>query len=64
MNVQQEPRIKEINECTVNKISSSAVECNLKVTAIASDEVVSLNLVLSEDSPILISSSSEMAERI
>ena len=60
----QDPRIKEINECTVNKINSSAVECNLKVTAIGSDEVIGLNLVLNEDSPILISSSNEMSERI
>lgn len=62
--LRQDPRIKEINECTVNKISSSAVECNLKVTLIGYDEVVSLNLVLSDDSPIFISSSNEMTERI
>lgn len=60
----QEPRIKEINECTVNKISSNSVECNLKVTPIGSDEVIELNLVLNEGSPIFISSSNEMAERI
>ena len=60
----QEPRIKEINECTVNKINSNTVECNLKVTPIGSDEVIDLNLVLSEDSPIFISSNNEMAERI
>ena len=59
----QEPRIKEINECTINKINSNSVECNLKVTPIGSDEVVSLNLVLNDDSPIFISSSNEMAER-
>lgn len=62
--LEQEPRIKEITECTVNKISSNVVGCNLKVTAIGSDEVVELNLVLSDDSPIFISSSNEMAERI
>lgn len=60
----QEPRIKEINECTVNKISSNSVECNLKVSPIGSDEVIELNLVLNGDSPIFISSSNEMAERI
>ena len=62
--LEQEPRIKEINECTVNKINSNSVECNLKVTPIGSDEVIDLNLVLSEDSPILISSINEMSERI
>lgn len=60
----QEPRIKEINECTVNKISSNSVECNLKVSPIGSDEVIELNLVLNGDSPIFISSSNEMAGRI
>lgn len=62
--LEQEPRIKEITECTVNKISSNVVGCTLKVTPIGSDEVIELNLVLSDDSPIFISSSNEMAERI
>ena len=55
--LRQDPRIKEINECTVNKISSSAVECNLKVTPIGSDEIISLNLVINDDSGVFISSS-------
>lgn len=62
--LEQEPRIKEINECTVNKISSNSVECKLKVTTISSDDSIELNLVLNDDSGIFISSSNEMAERI
>lgn len=53
----QDPRIKEINECTVNKINSSAVECNLKIKPIGSDEILSLNLVINDDSGVFISSS-------
>lgn len=53
----QDPRIKEINECTVNKINSSAVECNLKIKTIGSDEILSLNLVINDDSGVFISSS-------
>lgn len=55
--LRQDPRIKEINECTVNKISSGAVECNLKIEPIGSDEIISLNLVINNDSGVFIGSS-------
>lgn len=59
----QEPRIKEIVECTINKISRKEVKCDLKIIPIGSDEVIALNLVLNEDSSIFISPHSELADR-
>ena len=58
--LQQEPRIRNF-ECTVNKTSSNNVECNLKITVIGSDEVDEYNLILGEDSPILIDPNNEYA---
>lgn len=51
--VGQDPRVREV-ECTVNKISSKEVECNLKILPVGSDELVELNLVLGENSVISI----------
>lgn len=51
--LEQEPRIKEL-ECTVNKISTNTVECKLKCKTINDNEIVELNLVISQDSSITI----------
>ena len=51
--LQQEPRLRNI-ECTVNKSYSGGVNVNLKLTPVAEDEMVELNLVINEDLAILI----------
>lgn len=55
--LEQEPRIKEITECTVNKTSNREVECNLKIKPVGSDEVIPLNLVINDDGGVFINSS-------
>ena len=57
----QDPRIQQVN-CTVNKTTSNSVECNLKIRVIGSDELMELNLVINENSPIHISQS-ELTDR-
>ena len=61
--LQQDPRINNV-ECTVNKTYSNGVTIDLKLTPVTEDEVVELNLVWNEDSPILLDmNSSELADR-
>lgn len=55
--LEQEPRIQEIMECTVNKTSNREVECNLKIKPVGSDEVIPLNLVINDDGGVFINSS-------
>ena len=49
----QDPRLMEIN-CTVDKISSEAVECTLNVVIINSNDSIEYNLVISNDKSISI----------
>lgn len=51
--LKQEPRIKEV-ECTVNKIGTDAVECKLKFKTINNDEIVEMNLVITQDVNVVI----------
>lgn len=51
--LKQEPRIKEV-ECTVNKIGTDAVECKLKFKPINNDEIVEMNLVITQDVNVVI----------
>lgn len=51
--LEQEPRIQNI-DCTVNKINSDGVEVTLKVTPINSDETLTYNLVIGNDSYVAI----------
>ena len=61
--LQQEPRIRNV-ECTVNKTYSTGVEVTLKVTPITSDETITYNLVLNDDSYIEIkANTSELTGR-
>lgn len=62
--LEQEPRIKEIMECTVNKTSNREVECNLKIKPVGSDEVIPLNLVINDDGGVFINSSEINDRRI
>ena len=55
--LEQEPRIQEIMECTVNKTSNREVECNLKIKPVGSDEVIPLNLIINDDGGVFINSS-------
>ena len=59
----QDPRIQQV-DCTVNKTTSNTVECNLKIRVIGSDEIIELNLVINENSPIHISQSELIDRRI
>ena len=60
--LEQEPRIQNM-ECTVNKTGSKSIECKLKIRTIGSDTIDEFNLILSEDSPILINENNDLAER-
>ena len=61
--LQQEPRIRNV-ECTVNKTYSTGVGVTLKVTPITSDETITYNLVLNDDSYIEIkANTSELTGR-
>ena len=51
--LQQDPRIQNI-ECTINKTYSNGVGVTLNVTPIPSDETITYNLVLNDDSYIAI----------
>lgn len=62
--LEQEPRIQEIMECTVNKTSNREVECNLKIKPVGSDEVIPLNLVINDDGGVFINSSELNDRRI
>ena len=62
--LEQEPRIQEIMECTVNKTSNREVECNLKIKPVGSDEVIPLNLVINDDGGVFINSSEINDRRI
>lgn len=60
--LEQEHRIQNL-EVTVKKISTSSVEAKLKITPISSDDVVEYNLILNDDSSIIIDEiSSELTE--
>ena len=50
----QDPRITEIT-CTVDKITSDSVHCNLNVVIINSNDNIEYNLVISNDKSISIS---------
>lgn len=51
--LRQDPRIKG-TECTITKIASDTVKCNLKVQTIAEDEFVELNLVITPNNGVII----------
>lgn len=59
----QDPRIQNI-ECEVNKTDTNTIRCELKIRTIASDDIVAFNLILSPDTPILISTENEYSDRI
>lgn len=59
----QDPRIQNI-ECEVNKTDTNTIRCDLKIRTIASDDIVAFNLILSPDTPILISTENEYSDRI
>lgn len=60
--LKQEHRIQNL-EVTVKKIGVSSVEAKLKITPISSDDVVEYNLILNDDSSIIIDEiSSELTE--
>lgn len=56
--LKQDPRIKEL-ECTVKKISTDAVECKLKIKTINNDEIVEMNLVINQDTNVIITNEGE-----
>ena len=61
--LRQDPRIQNI-ESTVNKIDSKTLQVKLAITPYGSDEILTMNLVLNNDSSILISpDTSELSER-
>lgn len=56
--LKQDPRIKEL-ECTVKKISTDTVECKLKIKTINNDEIVEMNLVINQDTNVIITNEGE-----
>lgn len=56
--LKQEPRINEL-ECIVNKISTDAVECKLRIKTINNNEVVEMNLVINQDANVVITNEGE-----
>lgn len=56
--LKQEPRIKDLT-VTVDKLNTNTVGVDLKVTMIQTNEVVNYNLVLGDDSSIVINENNE-----
>lgn len=49
--LQQDPRIANV-DCSVMRITSNNIECNLKVNPTDTDEVISYNFVLTDENVI------------
>ena len=63
--LEQEPRIHNIIDCTVMKTNTNEVKVTLNVTPVGDDGVVEYNLVLNNDTVILLDANiGESAERI